>query len=159
MVEGEAHPEDTNRREFLNRFLWGSGLAFFGALVYPLFRYLTPPPQEEEMVASVNLGKADEFPVNSGKVFRFGSRPGLLIRDREGRFRAFFATCTHLDCIVQYKPDEHDIWCACHNGRYDLNGRNISGPPPRPLTPLRVNVLPESNEVVVTLEPGGGGES
>jgi Rieske Fe-S protein len=25
------------------------------------------------------------------------------------------------------------IWCACHNGRFDLQGRVLDGPPPRPL--------------------------
>ena len=24
-------------------------------------------------------------------------------------------------------------FCNCHNGLYDINGRNIAGPPPRPL--------------------------
>jgi Rieske Fe-S protein len=35
------------------------------------------------------------------------------------------------------------IWCACHNGKYDLNGRNISGPPPRPLDPYIVKIKGE----------------
>ena len=52
---------------------------------------------------------------------------------RTGNYRALSATCTHLGCIVQYRSDLQEIWCACHNGLYDLNGRNISGPPPRPL--------------------------
>ncbi|MBI2884427.1 MAG: Rieske 2Fe-2S domain-containing protein, partial [Candidatus Methylomirabilis oxyfera] len=54
--------------------------------------------------------------------------------------RAFSAVCTHLQCTVQYREDRQDIWCACHNGVYDLNGKNISGPPPRPLEALKLNV-------------------
>ena len=69
-----------------------------------------------------------------------GSKPALVIRGADGEFRAFIAVCTHLDCTVQYVPEESFIWCACHNGKYDLNGINVSGPPPRPLTPLAVNV-------------------
>jgi Rieske Fe-S protein len=34
---------------------------------------------------------------------------------------------------VQFKAQDTAIWCACHNGVYDLEGRNVSGPPPRPL--------------------------
>jgi Rieske Fe-S protein len=41
---------------------------------------------------------------------------------------------------VQYRKDRSDIWCACHNGVYNLDGGNVSGPPPRPLMPLEVNV-------------------
>ena len=54
---------------------------------------------------------------------------------------AFSATCTHLDCIVEYRPGVKKIWCNCHDGQYDLNGRNVGGPPPRPLTPYTVNLV------------------
>ena len=58
------------------------------------------------------------------------------------------ATCTHLDCTVQFKSDQSILWCACHNGKYDLNGRNISGPPPRPLDPFRVVI--QGEEVLIS---------
>jgi len=143
-----------SRRKFIEVFLGGSAAAVVAGVSYPLFRYLTPPEQIEVVVSSVNLGSVDNFALNSGDIFRFGSKPGIIIRDTEGKFRAFYATCTHLDCIVQYDKKEESILCACHNGRYDLNGANISGPPPRPLTSLKVNILPESNEVVVTVAEG-----
>ena len=59
------------------------------------------------------------------------------MRTPDGQFRAFSAVCTHLDCTVQYKADTSQIWCACHNGLYDLSGNVVSGPPPRPLETLR----------------------
>ena len=77
---------------------------------------------------------------NSGKIFRFGNRPGLLLRTASGEYRAMSATCTHLSCTVQYRDDQRNVWCACHNGMYDLNGRNVSGPPPRPLETFEVQV-------------------
>jgi Rieske Fe-S protein len=49
---------------------------------------------------------------------------------------------------VQYRKDMGLIWCACHNGKYDLNGRNVSGPPPRPLEAYKV--LVQGDEVIVT---------
>jgi len=150
----DLEPGQPERRKFLSSVISGSLIALLGAIVYPIFRYLTPPPQEAEIVASANLGKASEFAPKSGKIFRFGNRPGIIIRGSDAKFRAFFATCTHLDCIVQYDARAESIWCACHNGRYDLNGLNISGPPPRPLTPLKVNVLPDSDELIVTLTEG-----
>ncbi len=143
---------DPGRRKFLDVFLAGSGLAALIGLIYPIFKFFTPPDQEEAVVSSVNLGPAKDFPANSGKIFRFGNKPGLIIRSADGKFRAFSATCTHLDCIVQYDGKAGDIWCACHGGRYDINGQNISGPPPRPLDQMSVNILPESEEILVTLE-------
>ena len=65
---------------------------------------------------------------------------------------ALAATCTHLDCIVQYREDTKQIWCACHNGVYDLNGRNISGPPPRPLKIFDVKVV--KDEIIITTQTG-----
>jgi Rieske Fe-S protein len=62
------------------------------------------------------------------------------VRSKDGEFHAFSAVCTHLGCTVQYRPDLGVIWCACHSGRFDLNGINIAGPPPRPLVPLNVNI-------------------
>ena len=41
---------------------------------------------------------------------------------------------------MQYRSDLSQIWCACHNGHYDLNGKNVAGPPPRPLDTFVVNV-------------------
>jgi Rieske Fe-S protein len=55
-----------------------------------------------------------------------------------------------LNCTVQYRNREHDIWCACHNGVYDLKGAVVSGPPPRPLEQFAVHV--RGQEIVVTRE-------
>jgi len=77
---------------------------------------------------------------NSGMIFKFGSQPGILIKTPSGEIRAFSATCTHLNCTVQYRDDIQHVWCACHNGHYDLNGKNIAGPPPRPLEQYTVNI-------------------
>lgn len=119
---------------------------------YPLVRYLIPPPTADLGSDTVVAGRVGELKRNTGKIFRFGSRPGLLILTAEGEYRALSATCTHLDCTVQYRGDLHEIWCACHNGLYDLNGRNLSGPPPRPLEAYDVHV--RGDEIVVNRRRG-----
>jgi Rieske Fe-S protein len=91
-------------------------------------------------VTSVKVGTLSSLPKESGVIVRFGNKPVIVVRTAAGEVRAFSATCTHLDCTVQYRKDFGSIWCACHNGRYDLNGRNIAGPPPRPLDPYRVSI-------------------
>ena len=65
-----------------------------------------------------------------------------------GELHAFTAICTHLACTVQYREEKQDIWCACHNGIYDLNGKNVSGPPPRPLDPYKVQVAADGKILV-----------
>jgi Rieske Fe-S protein len=136
-----------SKRDFLKYGLFGGLFAFLGTILYPIIAYLKPPKLTGEVVTNVSLGKIDQYAPESGTIFRFGNKPGILIRTKDGEFRAFAATCTHLDCTVQYKEDDGSIWCACHNGVYDLSGRNVSGPPPTPLESFKV--VTKNDEVFV----------
>ena len=144
----ESHSKTSKRRDFLKYFLTTGLIGFAASILYPLFSYLKPPVQNEVEVSSVMAGKIDDFAPDSGKIIKFGSKPVILIRLKDKTFRAFSATCTHLACTVQYRSDQGLIWCACHNGKYDLNGRNISGPPPRPLT--EYNVFQKGKEIYIS---------
>lgn len=135
--EGKSYQ---SRRSFLKYLLGGGLVGFFFSIAYPVFKYLIPPKISEPVPTSVVAGKVGELKPNSGKIFRFGDKPGILINTPDGQLRAFTAVCTHLGCTVQYREDLQHIWCACHNGHYDLNGINIAGPPPRPLTPYLVDI-------------------
>lgn len=137
------------RRGFLNWLLGTSTGAFLLAVLYPVGRYLVPPAVGESTAGSVTLPiKPEEVKPNSGQIFKFGARPGILIRTPAGELRAFSAVCTHLNCTVQYRPDLSHVWCACHNGHFDLTGKNIAGPPPRPLETFVVNA--RGNQIVVS---------
>ena len=140
MCADHAPHRDTSRRRAIEIFLGGGILASLASFLYPVLRFFVPPAVVDLGVDEVVAAKSIEMKPNSGKIFRFGSRPGLLIMNNDGTYRALSATCTHLGCTVQYRPDLREIWCACHNGMYDLNGRNISGPPPRPLEAFEVQV-------------------
>ena len=128
-----------NRRRFLDGVLGAGFTSTLAAIVYPVWRYLIPPVSGEPATQSVVAARAAEVKANSALLFKFGSKPGLLVRTPEGELQAFSAVCTHLQCTVQYKADTSQIWCACHNGLYDLAGNVVSGPPPRPLERLTVN--------------------
>jgi Rieske Fe-S protein len=132
-----------DRRDFLHYLLGGSLFAWLGAVLYPVLAYLKPPVQGEVEVSSVKAAKLGEIEKDAAKIVRFGTKPVLIVRSANDELKAFSATCTHLDCTVQYRKDMGMIWCACHNGKYDLNGRNVAGPPPRPLDEFRVVVQGE----------------
>ncbi len=117
-----------------------------------MLRYLVPPAATDLGGDSVVAAKVGDLKANSGKIFRFGSRPGLLVRTADGEYRAMSAVCTHLNCTVQYRSDVREVWCACHNGFYDLNGRNVAGPPPRPLESYVVHI--NGDDVVVSRRRG-----
>ncbi len=138
-----------SRRGFLNWILGTSVGAFLVSVLYPVARYLIPPTVGESTAATVTLSiKPGDVKPNTGQIFKFGSRPAILVRTPAGELKAFSAVCTHLNCTVQYRPDLSHIWCACHNGHFDLNGQNIAGPPPRPLDPLVANV--RGSQIVVS---------
>jgi cytochrome b6-f complex iron-sulfur subunit len=138
MNEHAATTDQYTKRDFLKYILGGGLVAWVISVLYPIFTYLKPPEQGEVEVSSVKVGKVNDIAKDSGTIVRFGNKPLILVRLNSGELRAFSATCTHLDCTVQYRKDMGVIWCACHNGRYDLTGRNIAGPPPRPLEEYKV---------------------
>ena len=141
MTKGEYLEDLASRRKFVQVLLSTGFGAMFLSFAYPVLRFIVPPKAGEPRVASAEIPwKAGELKANSGRIFKFGSRPGILVKTPAGELRAFTAICTHLACTVQYREEKQDIWCACHNGHYDLNGNNISGPPPAPLAPFSVIV-------------------
>lgn len=147
--EFEIKPEKKiSRRRLLDYLLGTSTCATLIAIFYPILKFMVPPEVVEAQQNSVVAGKNADFPPNTGKIFKFGSKPGIMIRTESGDLKAFSASCTHLDCIVQYDPASKAIICACHNGKYDLTGKNIAGPPPRPLDEFVVNV--KGDDITVT---------
>lgn len=140
-------PEQSGRRRVLG-FLVGSGvMASFVSFVYPILSFVLPPASGEQD-ADVVAAKVNELAANAAKIFRMGNRPGILVRMADGDYRAFSGVCTHLNCTVQYRQREHDVWCACHNGVYNLKGGVVSGPPPKPLEEFKVHT--RGQDVVVT---------
>lgn len=127
---------DVSRRGFVSWVTGGGILAFLASALYPVVRFIMPPESGEANVSQVKLPftRAEiEADSRKSKTFRFGRSLGIVLVTETGELKALAAMCTHLDCTVQHRPDLGIIWCSCHNGRYDLDGKNISGPPPRPL--------------------------
>lgn len=142
-------PQVMARGRFLNLLLGTGATGLAAAVLYPAGRYIIPPASAESSSNTVVLSlSASDIPPNSGQIFKFGNKPGILVRTPSGELRAFSAVCTHLDCTVQYRDDVSHIWCACHNGHFDLAGRNISGPPPSPL--VQFDVHERGDAIVVT---------
>lgn len=135
------------RRRVLGWVVGTGVMASFVSMVYPVLKFLLPP-KTGELDADTVAAKADELRPNTAKVFRFGNRPAMLVRLADGTYRAFSAVCTHLNCTVQYREREHDIWCACHNNVYDLHGKVVSGPAPRALDEYEVHM--RGQDIVVT---------
>jgi nitrite reductase/ring-hydroxylating ferredoxin subunit len=108
-------PVEFDRRRLLDALLAVGFVSMAVAIAYPVSRFLIPPASGEP--ASASAGKAAALTPNSARIFKFGSRPGIVVRTADGDVRAFSAVCTHLECTVQFKRDTAQLWCACPTGR------------------------------------------
>lgn len=137
--------EPISRRNFIKTIMAAAGTCYVGALAYPVYRYLASPAEKAvalSMVSEVTLPEADQLPLGSAMMFKFGARPALLIHHKDDTWVALDAVCTHLGCTVEYQSDRDVIHCNCHSGEYDSKtGKNISGPPPKPLTAYVAKVI------------------
>jgi Rieske Fe-S protein len=150
-LESTGEDDNMSRFSFLRGTVALVATAWGTMTLFPVYQYLKSPGDEaeESHVASVDLGDKSRIPPGTGKIFKFGSIPGIITCTLDGEYHAFSAICTHLGCTVQFREDKQEIWCACHGGCYDAaTGKNIAGPPPRPLKPLTVNIV--NDKIVVS---------
>jgi len=141
-------PNSPDRRTFLDVLLGLSLGGLAAAAGYPVFRFLLSTRPETDVSTSVVAARSGEMAPGTARLFRFGTQPAILIHDASGEYRAMSAVCTHLQCTVQLRNDLGCLWCACHGGKYDLFGRNIAGPPPKPLERFEVRL--SGDDIIVT---------
>ena len=139
------------RRNFIDIFLGTSLMGAIVSLTYPVIRYIMPTKQRSDDLKKTSAAKVGELAPNTYKIFKFGNSPGILIHTKEGELRAFSAVCTHLTCSVLYESETETILCPCHNGRFDLSGNVISGPPPAPLESFTLEISGE--DIIISKKP------
>lgn len=147
---GTAGKSHLTRRRFLDRLskaflgLWGLGAA--GAIG----AYLRPPEHGSGMAERiVRVGLLDDFRIGEARLVRHGISPLYVVRLDATRVVALSAVCTHVRCILGFDRERRALTCPCHDGRFDLTGQVLSGPPPRPLPSYSVSV--RAGEVFVQL--------
>jgi cytochrome b6-f complex iron-sulfur subunit len=135
---GESPPPHPRRRDILSLGIVGTAGALGVVATYPALALMAPARRDS--ARTVVDDQVTKMPTGSGTTVMLGERPVIVLRLADGSFRAFLALCPHLDCVVQYSRERQRIECPCHDGVFDLEGKNVSGPPPRPLKQLEVAV-------------------
>jgi nitrite reductase/ring-hydroxylating ferredoxin subunit len=103
----------------------------------------TPPIRKIASLAALPIGET--------LVFQYPQAHDdcILVRTKDGQLLAYSQKCTHLSCAVIPDPEKSCIRCPCHEGLFDLaTGRNIAGPPPRPLP--RVTLTVRGDDIYAT---------
>lgn len=135
-TNASASEPERDRRKFLLRVSWaGFGLCLttLSAAVLNFFW----PRVSGRPASSVQVGFPDDY--RTGQVVYHRGRKLFVVRDEKG-FLALSARCTHLGCMVVWNRDHRMFLCPCHGGKYDAEGRNVEGPPPRPLDLLAIRL-------------------
>ncbi len=154
-----------SRRDFLKASIAAIG-GFIGALTgLPSAGYLLSPANRAgaEDEAIIPLGALEKYPISVPTRFDFtrtrvngwertAKNYGLyVVRTGEREVRVFSDICTHLGCRVTWHADIEHYVSPCHDGHFDLLGKNISGPPPRPLDEFVTTI--ENGNLFVALPP------
>jgi len=127
-----------NRRSFLKSLTFILGSTAVGALAYPLARFLAPP-QVKAVGEKVSINKS-EVPLGEGKEIVFGGTPAIILNVKGMGYLALSRVCTHLGCLVEYNKETNRFICPCHAGTFNMEGNVLSGPPPKPLEKLPLDV-------------------
>lgn len=113
---------------------------------------LLPFAAEIVHAAPVSVGKVADFKPGEWKSVKLPNGDAAYVRrlpGRSSRFQALSAACTHKGCPVAWRNAEKQFVCPCHGGRFDADGRNIAGPPPKPLAALPVKIA--HGQVIVSV--------
>ncbi len=148
-MEAEATSSSlTSRRRFLDLILEASAAAWIASIAYPIIRYLKPLPQTGPTGPThLTRDEASKLEQNKFVIVPVSGQRVIVLQSGD-QLAAFTAKCTHEGCTVTYLPGQSVIWCPCHDGRFDLTGRVLSGPPPKPLTKYAAQRQPDGAIVV-----------
>jgi Rieske Fe-S protein len=121
------------RRTFLKTLFGGWFAVFASGSLFTFSRFAFPTLGKEPDFVVLPVKDFIDIPENSVKPFAWGGKMGFFFRKADGSRAALKGVCTHMECNITYKPEEKKFYCACHKGWFDEKGKNIEGPPPKPL--------------------------
>jgi menaquinol-cytochrome c reductase iron-sulfur subunit len=167
-IPGAFEGETVTRRRFMTVTANGAGAVATAAFVLPALGFAIGPIFKQNGMSWQQIGTTDQFtetnyiPViitlqpeigDAGKSTAYIRKKDPAIdtdpADRDSPYIAISDRCVHLGCPVRWVPASERFLCPCHGGVYDLLGRRVSGPPPRPLDRFYTRV----NGDVVELGP------
>jgi menaquinol-cytochrome c reductase iron-sulfur subunit len=153
-----------SRRRFLG---WLTGLiAVFMALLagVPLIGLLAAPALKRSKQLWVDLGPLKSVGMNEPTAFTFSYQridgwletmvygTAYAVRRPGEELFVLSNICTHLGCPVRWSDKTRDYLCPCHGGVFDVEGKVVAGPPPRPLARYDYRVV--KGTIQIRIEQG-----
>ena len=142
--------DNISRRRFLSSAFMAIGVGLgVGTLFTRFGQFLIPAPKPKRF-EEILIARETDIPAKAPLPIEIGGNKALLLRTDDGLV-AFSRKCTDLGCLVSWDSSREEFVCPCHQGVYDKTGKNISGPPPRPLDRYEVVKKGEMVYVKVTV--------
>lgn len=140
--------EKVDRRKFLESSLGiltgvvafmtlGGIVSVFGSVVYPPKRNI----EGKIKLGWLKVGNLKELQEETPKLVEYGEDKVFLVKMKGGEVLALNAACTHLGCLVVWNEKEKKYKCPCHAGVFAIDGKRLSGPPPRDLDKFNVKLV------------------
>ena len=92
---------------------------------------------------------AENVPDVRGEPFRWTPGQFYLVHTDDG-VEALWWKCVHLGCTVPWISGSGEFICPCHGSVYEYNGSRVSGPAPRALDAMPVEVHDDGSVTVDT---------
>jgi menaquinol-cytochrome c reductase iron-sulfur subunit len=137
--------ESTSRRTFLLRLAVFLNAIAITVFVIPVVGYILSPARKIAWQRWIPIGDLTDFPEHETRLAEYvnpfkkpwdgetSKIPCWVRRESGDNFTVFAINCTHLGCPVRWFAESGLFMCPCHGGVYYADGREASGPPPRPL--------------------------
>ena len=135
-----------NRKEFAKVVMTFLGSIMGVITGFPLIGYIIGPASKVQEVDDwIPLGNLNNYEIGAPTLFSFtrtkvngwerttNSYGVFVVRDSENKVRVLSNVCTHLSCRVNWVSETQTFNCPCHDAKFDINGKVIFGPPPRPM--------------------------
>lgn len=135
----------SDRRDFFKRLVNGATAAMAAVVGVPLAGLFALPAFSEPEAGWRECGPVDAFPVGDISLVPlkpleqrdwpedWGTEAAWVYRERAQEFVVYNLHCTHVGCPVNWSPQAQRFFSPCHGGVFDIDGRVLAGPPPRPL--------------------------
>ncbi len=135
-----------DRRDFLKKII----KAFFFSISFSLIlilSYIYPSRIKQKKLSYIYL--TEEEALHKSGIKRLEYKYNLhektivsfVFLKKEGEeLTAFSPLCTHLGCLLKWNNIEKEFVCVCHGGKFDMDGKVIAGPPPKPLERLPLSI-------------------
>jgi len=119
------------RSTFLKWLIGIFGVTAVAGVIYPVLRFLKPPPAVSGAIGQVvNVGAVTSFPDGQLTAVTVNGQPAA-IHNVGGKVTVYSLICTHLGCVVGIAGDAFK--CPCHGSQFADTGAVTHGPATLPL--------------------------